>query len=376
MRRAILKSTGLSAIASRDLRRGISIELQSESVGAVMQEFRQKAIFVVLTCTAAVGVVAFLWAGRYIVLLVFAGCVGALMLSTITDWLRSLCRIPRSLAFVLVLGCGAACATLGIWQRGPALAEQLSDLQTDIPAAVHQIRLRLENDALGRRLIEIITESAKPAGFVSYAVDAIRGAFYLTGTTVAALFFAFIISFYLAAEPKFYLDGLRRILPQSLQSQIDNCLMDATQMLKTWLLAKLLSMVIIGVLVTIGLFALGIPLAGTLGTIAGILTFIPNLGPILSALPAALLAFAVGPVKGILTISLYCLAHFLEGSLVTPLAERKIVTLPPALTFTMQLLLSTFTGILGFALAAPLLAAMLGVIHALLPKRDLNPKEC
>jgi predicted PurR-regulated permease PerM len=342
----------------------------------MMHEFRRKTIFVVLACATAVGSMALLWIGRYVLLLVFAACVGALMLSTITDWLQSLCRVPRSFALAFVLGCGVALAILGIWLRGPVLAEQLADIQTDFPAAVHQIHLRLENDALGRWLIKMIAESDKLTGFVSYAVEAVRGAFVLTGTAVAGLLFTAIVGFYLAAEPKFYLDGFRRILPASFRPQIDSCLMDAAQMLKIWLLAKLLSMVIIGVFVAIGLFALRIPLAGTLGTIAGILTFIPNLGPILSVLPAALLAFAIGPVKGMLTISLYCIAHFLEGNLITPLAERKIVTLPPALTFTLQLLLSTFTGILGFALAAPLLAVMLGIIHALRSKRELDPKAC
>lgn len=141
-------------------------------------------------------------------------------------------------------------------------------------------------------------------------------------------------------------------------------------MLRAWLLAKPVSMATIGVLVTIGLFVIRVPLAGTLGILAAFLTFIPNLGPILSVIPAALLAFAVSPTKGVLTMAWYCVAHFLEGNVITPLAERKIVRLPPALTLAVQLLLASVAGALGVALAAPLTAVMLGVADVLLPSES------
>jgi predicted PurR-regulated permease PerM len=119
---------------------------------------------------------------------------------------------------------------------------------------------------------------------------------------------------------------------------------------------------------------LRVPLAGTLGLIAALLTFIPNLGPPLSALPAVLLAFAVSPITGLLTVLLFCVAHFIEGNFVTPLAERNIVKLPPFLTLSLQLLLAPATGVLGVALAAPILAATLGIVRALLPPESPRPE--
>jgi len=123
-------------------------------------------------------------------------------------------------------------------------------------------------------------------------------------------------------------------------------------------------MAAVGVLIFIGLWVLGIPLAGVLGAIAACLTFIPNLGPILSAVPAGLLAFATSPTKGLLTVSLFCVVHFVEGNFVTPLAERQIVKMPPALTLAVQVFLGSITGPLGVALAAPLTAAAWGIISA------------
>ena len=128
-------------------------------------------------------------------------------------------------------------------------------------------------------------------------------------------------------------------------------------------------MTAIGLIVSVGLWLLGIPLAGTLGFIAALLTFIPNIGPLASALPAALIAFGISPMKGFLTVGVFCLAHFIEGNLVTPLADRRIVKLPPFLTLSLQLLLAPVAGVLGVALAAPLLAATLGVVRVLIPAK-------
>jgi predicted PurR-regulated permease PerM len=83
--------------------------------------------------------------------------------------------------------------------------------------------------------------------------------------------------------------------------------------------------------------------------------------------PAVVLAFAVRPVKGLLTVALFCLAHFIEGNFVTPLAERRIVKLPPFLTLSLQLILAPATGALGVALAAPLLAVTMSVVRVLVP---------
>jgi predicted PurR-regulated permease PerM len=100
------------------------------------------------------------------------------------------------------------------------------------------------------------------------------------------------------------------------------------------------------------------------------LTFIPNAGPVLSAIPAGLLAFAISPMKGLLTILLFFVVHFIEGNFVTPLAERQIVKLPPGLTLAVQLFLASVTGALGIALAAPLTAAASGVVLALLQEKN------
>jgi predicted PurR-regulated permease PerM len=172
---------------------------------------------------------------------------------------------------------------------------------------------------------------------------------------------------YLAAEPQVYYSGLRRLVPQSYHAKVDACALSAVHMIRSWFFAQMLSMAAIGLLVAVGLWVIGVPLAGTLGIIAALLTFIPNVGPILSVVPAALLALAISPGRGLATLLLFIAVHFLEGNIITPLLQRRIVRLPPALTLVAQLLFTIIAGPLGLALAAPLTAATLGIFKVLLP---------
>jgi predicted PurR-regulated permease PerM len=122
-------------------------------------------------------------------------------------------------------------------------------------------------------------------------------------------------------------------------------------------------MIFIGLLTWIGLSILGVPLALTLGLIAGLLSFIPNFGPILSALPALLLAFIESPRSALYVGGLYILVQLIESNIVTPLIEKETVELPPALTIMFQLSLAVLVGGLGLVLATPLLAVIMVLVQ-------------
>ena len=170
-----------------------------------------------------------------------------------------------------------------------------------------------------------------------------------------------------------YYNGMRRIVPARRRKQFDACCTAVAAILRSWLIAKVISMTMVGVLISIGLAIVGVPLAGTLGIIAALMTFIPNVGPLISVIPAALLALAISPLRGLLALLVFAIVFTLEGYVVTPLLERNIVRLPPAFTLTMQLLLATVAGPVGVALAAPFAAAILGVSSVLLPTAQEVP---
>ena len=342
---------------------------------AIGRHFKRRVVFSVFVTTATVAAIVALWESRIVLLVLFAGCLGALILATLTSWLEMWLRIRRAFAFTLVLLGISVAMGLGVWLRGPALVQQFSELQRDIPDAANSVLSYLRQFGGGRWLLEQATDTTQLSRLLSYAASGLGGAMIGTVSTIACLLLVLLSSLYLAAEPHFYLRGIRRIVPQGALSQVEACLAGAIRALRFWLISRLVSMTAIGLLVSTGLMLLAVPLAGTLGLIAALLTFVPNLGPFLSALPAVLLALAISPTKGLLTVLLFCVAHFIEGNLVTPLADRRIVKLPPFLTLSLQLLLAPATGALGVALAAPLLAATLGILRVLVPPANSQTNQ-
>ena len=336
---------------------------------ALSREFKARTIFIVCACTVAIAAVVLAWQARAVFLVLFAGCLGALILATLTSLIQSWSRLPRMPAFTLLLAIIGLALGLGIWLRGPALAQQFNQLHVDLPNAARQVYSTLDQSTWGQWILANVADATQWSRWLPFAASGLRGAMTAIASSVASMLLIVLASVYLAAEPQFYLNGVRRILPAESLSAVESCLAGAIRTLRYWLLSRLVSMIAVGLLIALGLWLLSMPLAGTLALIAAILTFVPNIGPFASALPAALLAFAISPTKGVLVIAIFCLAHFIEGNLVTPLADRQIVKLPPFLTLSVQLFLAPITGVLGVAMAAPLLAATLGIIRALYPRQ-------
>ncbi len=129
-------------------------------------------------------------------------------------------------------------------------------------------------------------------------------------------------------------------------------------------------MVVVGVLTWLGLSFLGIELAATLAIVAALLTFIPNFGPIISAVPAVLLGLMQSPMTALWVVLLYIVVQLIESNLVTPLLQYRALSLPPVLVITAQLAASVWMGVLGLVVSTPLL------IVATVLVRNLTCRVC
>ena len=114
-----------------------------------------------------------------------------------------------------------------------------------------------------------------------------------------------MVGLFLAADPLAYREGIVALVAPPGQERARWVLNQLGQTLRSWMVAQLLSMAVIGLLTMLGLWLLGVPLVVVLGVIAALLTFIPNLGPILAAAPAILLGFAMTPLQGAYVAALY-----------------------------------------------------------------------
>lgn len=144
---------------------------------------------------------------------------------------------------------------------------------------------------------------------------------------------------------------------------------EAAHMLRRWLAGQLISMSAIGVVIYIGLLTLGMPLALVLALFAGVAGFIPYIGPIIGAIPMLLVAGGVSLDMLLWVFGLYALVQAMESHLLTPLIQSRAVDMPPAAVIVAQLVFGALFGVLGLALATPVVAV------AMVPLRDVFPER-
>lgn len=318
---------------------------------------------VTLVVAAILGMLALIVVAAEVWLLIFAGLLFAVLLSAAADAVSGWLRWSRglSLALVLVVLLLATCAAgVALW---PSISEQVAQLARDLPAAVQDLRGWLADRAWGEWLLG----RADPDGVVPQdaVVSQASGALTSTARAIGAFLVVLFVGIYVAAQPGLYHDGLRRLLPTRARARADEVLYEVVGVLRWWLVGKLLSMTVVGVLTTLGLWLLDVPLALTFGLLAAVLTFVPNFGPILSVVPPALLTVVNDPPFAAYVVALYLVIQTVESYAVTPLIQRRTVSMPPALTITAQLVLGLLVGVIGVAVATPLAAVAMTAIRRL-----------
>lgn len=171
----------------------------------------------------------------------------------------------------------------------------------------------------------------------------------------------FVLAFYLVVEEKNLRKGLSLIVPGRYKPFAEHILPKAKQKTGQWLRGQLLVMFAIFVVTYVILeFVLNIPFALVLAIIAGILEVVPFIGPILSAVPAAIIAFAVSPIHAALTLLAYFGIQQLEGQVLTPKIMEKVTGINPVFSILAVLIGFELVGPVGAILAIPV-AVVVGV---------------
>lgn len=338
-------------------------------------EPRRSALRVVALAAVAVAMLFLLWQLREIVVLVVAGVLVALFLSTAADWISARTPVPRGAALaIVVITIFASLVTL-FWLRGAAMANDVDELRRQLPEAVERLKQRVGEYELGQRAIdeapsmkELLSDRDTIFSRVTGVVSATLGA--LT-TFVLTLFLGIVI----AAEPRTYLRGALAMIAPSRRPRVRQTLLEAGDAMRAWLLSKLIRMVAIGVVIGVGLTLLGVPAPLLLAVLAALLTFVPNFGPIIAAGPAVLLALVQGPQTALYVVLLYVGVQVAESYVLDPLLDRKIVSLPPGLTLMMQVALGMLVGPVGLAVATPLTAAGVVLVRMLYVEDVLGDRE-
>jgi predicted PurR-regulated permease PerM len=201
------------------------------------------------------------------------------------------------------------------------------------------------------------------------------GGFLSSTLGVVAGFLTFLfIGLFVAFDPRLYRQWLLQLVPPERRARAEEVVDAVGNALRMWMAGKLLAMFVVGVSTWGGLALIDVPLGLTLALIAALLTFIPNFGPVLSAFPAVLLALIDSPTKALYVVALYVGVQTVESYLLTPLVQKRTVSLPPALGLVGQVVLGAVGGTLGLLVATPLTVAGLVLVRELYVRDVLNSR--
>jgi predicted PurR-regulated permease PerM len=311
-----------------------------------------------------------------VILLIFAAILLAIFIRGLAGLSGKVLKVSEgwrvlavSLMFILVII--AAVALLS-----PSVAEQIGHLRDQLPRSARQTAEYISQFAWGKAIIDQLPSAddvINAVGSLSF-ISGVGGLFTSTIGAIGNFFITILLALYFAFEPRLYIGGFIRMFPIKSRDRVREILDTTGDTLWWWLIGKAGSMLFIGLLTWIGLSILGVPLALTLGLITGLLSFIPNFGPILSAIPSLLLGFIISPVTALYVLILYIVVQLIESNVVTPLIERETIELPPALTIMFQLALAVLVGGLGLVLATPLLAVIIVIVEMVYIQNVLGDK--
>lgn len=301
-----------------------------------------------------------LWQIRQVLLLIFAAVVLANALNImVARFYRS--GMKRIFAVLLSLFMLLSILFGFYWLIIPPFADQFQELIELVPKGIEQLNKWI--DLLKDRISPELRDQYVPSinqliqQLQPLAQRVLGGGFSFAFNSLAVLaqfLLVIVLTLMLLADPESYRKSFIRLFPSFYRRRVDQILIECDRSLQGWLLGILFNMAVIASLSFVGLLVLKIPLALAQAALAGILTFIPNIGPTLSVIPPIAIALLEAPWKAILVLILYIAIQQIESNLLTPYVMAQQVSLLPAVTLMAQVFFATFFGFLGLFLALPL----------------------
>lgn len=329
----------------------------------------KRTLIVVTAGAALIALLLMVWQAAQILLLVFASLLLALFLRALANFISS--RTPLSVAWcltlVVVLLLGALVLILVLY--GPEIADGFYKLFRQLPQAQERLRSFLERYDWGSTAMDALSRAGRTLTNPQQ-LGKIAGIFSTAFGALGSLVIVIVLGLYLAADPKTYVRGTIHLFPQQRRECVGEAFDRLEHVLRWWLIGRIAAMLAVGILIGAGLALLGVPFAFILGLIAALLDFVPNIGPLIAAVPAVMVGLSQGGTTAMYIIVLYFVVQSLEGYVISPYIQERVISMPPALLLIAQLVLGAGFGILGLLLAPPL-AAVIMVLVQMLYMRDV-----
>jgi predicted PurR-regulated permease PerM len=299
-----------------------------------------------------------LWQIRNLLLLVFTAVVLATALNKLVQQLQKL-PINRPVAVILSIAILLIFLVSFVWLIVPSFAAQLQELVALFPIRVARVQFwftfwqqrllgEYENFPTSNNLLQQIQPLLTQ--IFARSVDV----FSASVTAILQFLLVLVLTIMLLANPKPYRESFIQLFPSFYRYRVNEILSRCEFALGNWAVGALIEMVFIALLSGTGLWILQVPLALAHAIVAGVLNFIPNIGPTLSVVLPMAIALLDKPWKVGAVLALYIVIQQIESYWLTPMIMAKQVALLPAITLTAQIIFASLFGVLGLLIALPL----------------------
>lgn len=259
---------------------------------------------------------------------------------------------------------------------GAKVSNEAPALYDSLRSSVEEVKITITTSEIGQKMLERIPpkEDIIQKGDEKEILGKAVALFSSTLGIIANVLIFIALSLFIATSPQAYIEGIKKLFPQQHRERVDQVLNKLSTTLFRWLAGRLIDMIVLGICTGLGLWALGIPLALTLGVLTAILSFVPNIGPFLAAVAPVLVAFTKGTDKVIYVIILFIVIQLLESYLLTPYIQKKAVEVPPVTLLVGQIILTVLAGGMGLLLATPLIACLMVLVNMLFIEEFIEKK--
>ena len=311
-----------------------------------------------------------------VLLVLFLAIILAVYLDAVSSFLQRQTGMPPAvgLATGVVLSLGALVGV--VFLIAPAVTGQVQDLVANLPRYLSDLDQSLNHLFRNVPLLrsDFSGETDTPgllATSLSEMFGFLRGALvpYLKGGLELLIIMVSVVvmAVYLTRNPAVYVEGLVALVPPARRPLARTILTDLRLTLHSWVVGQLIAMVVLAVLTTLGLWALGLPYFLAFGMFAGIAAIVPFFGTLFSTLIPALFALGVaGLAKAVAVTALGIGVHLAEANFVAPVVMERKVNLPPVITIAGVLLIGKLFGLVGLIVAVPILAFVMVLIRHIL----------
>jgi predicted PurR-regulated permease PerM len=336
----------------------------------------RKSLVQALTILAIIGLALLAKAAAYVLLLIFAGILLAVLLVFFAEQLTRLPAVPHWLAVTIVLVLLIGLLALVVVLVIPLVVEESGKLAAQLEKSIQQLAEWAEN-LDGSLPVDDFSAVEQQMPALGDVWSGVTGIFAITMNVLTGVAIIVVVGVFLAYSPAMYTQGVLHLVPLSHRARAAEVMAAVGHTVRWWLLGQLISMAILAVSTWIMLALLGVPQALILGLITGALTFVPYLGPLIALVPILLVAFMESPLLAVYVIILYMVIQNVEANVIMPIVFHRTAHVPPALGVVSQIFFGSLLGFLGFVLAVPLMAVILQsvkmiYVEDILGDRSLN----